>query len=563
MKTFKTLILVAIAIVFAEPAYANNFCFSKEKDAWQILIKVLDSYQVDTAGLHVTEDMVFLLWKSDKLDSWDDIAADLAKAYRVRKPVNVEPSTTLGEIVCIYMEAKYARKKGEKYDYLKICYSPRIQDEYPLFKAKYPNSIHNKELGLKSACVKQNMLWFLCDDDSDRNRVYKQFGESYCPYNGFRSLSDQNNRYRKAVEDWNALMQERDENPDFDCDLYASFALDHMGSLPGFNWAVNDSLNACRQRQDWHIACEVNTIDAYRIYVMDHPESKEAKRAVELIEDMTAWQQAVEINTHASYSKYYNDFPQGDRAWMAAQKLQQMEEGAWQEACRRNTIESYEQFVAQYPQGYYAESATSRQIELFVKKFHNKGKGQIDKLELIGCSSRPGYGLICFGNVGKNNNIMVLLQGQTPVKTTIKPGQSQWVWVKNGEYHIYVTSNNGAAWEENGHGTVLVEDGLYFNSWYAWTSYFDYPDEMREALYTDRVARDRIAKEVLQRTFSEMERLEGSEISVQKRVLKNYYRQCLEKENDKNEYEKICWDLEDDANVGLLIRTMLCRESWF
>lgn len=72
-----------------------------------------------------------------------------------------------------------------------------------------------------------------------------------------------------------------------------------------------------------------------------------------------------------------------------------------------------------------------------------------------------------------------------------------------------------------------------------------------------------IANEVLQRAYSKMERLQELETSVQKRMLKNCYRQYLEKENDKEEYEKLCRDLEDDSTVGLLVKTLLCRESWF
>lgn len=556
MKTFRTLLLLTFAIMIGEPTHADSFCFRKEKDAWRILIEVLDSHQVNTTGLNVATRLDQVLWDNNKWYEGDGITHDLAKAYRVRKPVDIEPDATLGEIIRAYMTTKYAKNRGEKYDYLIVCYSSSIYDHLS-FMAQYPNSRHFKEIELKSACVMQNNSWQMCLDDNERYTVYQQYGVSYCPYDGFRSLSDQNNQYRKAVEDWYALMQKRNENPDLDCDIYASFISDHSDIFDGYNWAVYDSLDACRQRQAWLFACELHSIDGFHDFVLEYPESKCAEKAIRIIKDMAAWQLAVDANTHDSYSQYYTDFPEGDSIMVAANKLQQIEEEAWQKACRKNTIESYEHFVTQYPQGYYTESALKRQIDMEIQKFDNNKKGNIEKLELLGISSRLGYGLICFGNVGKSNSITVLMQGKTPVKVTMKPGQSQWVWVKNGEYQIYVTSSNGSEWNENGRGKVLVEDGIYFNAWYAWTSFFNHNDAINEVLYTDRKACDKIANEVTQRIKSEHEKLEKLTIYEQKKMLKHYFRQ---EEQNKEEYERICWDLENDANVGLLIRALFHSE---
>ena len=560
MKTLRTLLLLTFAIMIGEPIHAEDLCFRKEKDAWRILIEVLDSHQVNTTGLNVATHLNQVLWDNNKWQERDGIIHDLAKAYRVRKPVYIQSDAMLGEIVSAYMEAKHSRKKGEKHDYLVACYSPCLYDLLS-FMAQYPNSKHFKELELKSACVKQNNSWQMCLDDNERYKVYQQYAVSYCPYEGFHTLADQNNQYRKAVEDWTILTMDRPGDFDCNCDIYASFIRDHSDALCGFNWAVYDSLSACQQRNAWLNACEQHSIEGYQDFVLEYPDSREAKRAIRIIEDMTAWQEAVDGDTHASYSKYYTNYPDGDSIVVAANKLKQIEEKAWQEACRRNTIESYEQFVAQYPQGYYTESALNRQIEMEIKKFDTKGKGCIDKLQLIGISSRPGYGLVCFGNVGKNYDITVLLQGKTPVKVTMKHGQSQWVWVKNGDYKIYVTSNNGSEWKENGHGTVTVEDGVYYNSWYAWTSYINYTNELREELYTDIDACYRITNEVAQRVYCEMEKFEKLEIGIQKKMLINYFRQYLEKENNKEEYGKLCRDLENDANVALLLQLIMSSQE--
>ena len=560
MKTLRTLLLLMFAIMFGEPTHADSFCFRKEKDAWRILIEVLDSHQVNTTGINVTTRLDQVLWDNNKWYEWDGIIHDLTKAYRVRKPITIESDAMLGEIVSAYMEVKHSKKKGEKHDYLVVCYSPSLYDLLS-FMAQYPNSKHFKELELKSACVMQNNSWQMCLDDNERYTVYQQYGVSYCPYEGFHSLADQNNQCRKAVKDWIVLLMDQPVNHDCDCDLYASFILDHSSALCGLNWAVFDSLSACRQRNAWRNACEQHSIDGYQDFVLEYPDSREAKKAIRIIEDMTAWQVAVDDNTHASYSKYYTNYPDGDSVVAAANKLKQIEEEAWQKACRKNTIGSYEQFIAQYPQGYYYETALNRQIEMEIMKFNAKGKGSIDKLRLVGISSRSGYGLICFGNVGHNYDITVLLQGKTPIKVTMKHGQEQWVWVKNGEYKIYVTSSNGSEWKENGHGTVTVEDGVYYNSWFSWTSNINYTDEVIEELYTDKEALYRITNEVRQRIYNEMEKFEELEIGVQKKMLINCFRQRLERESDKEEFGKLCKDLENEANVALLVQLIMSGQQ--
>lgn len=553
MKTFKTIfLLMSFTLMIVEPTHANNSCFRKEKDAWQILINVLDSYQVKTTDLDVTSRFSSTLQDNNKLDLRNDIESDLAKAYRVKKPVSIEPNAMLGEIVCAFMEAKYARKNGEKYDYYKIRYSPVVDDEYLCFKAKYPNSRYNEELESKSSCVKQNAAWHSCKDNKDCHVVYDRYGVCCCPYDGYRVISERNNKCRKTMEDWDELQQSWDGGLGADGDRYAYFIQNH-DTLANYYTVAYDSLNVCRQRQAWHTACEEHSIEGYRSYVMNYPNSKEAFVAKLKIEEMVAWQQAVEANTHESYGMYYTNYPEGDSVAVAAEKLRLMEEEDWGKAQKQNTIRSYERFVAQYPNGYYTESALECQIRLEIERFKGKGKGSIDKLELEGISSRQGYGLLCFGNVGRNFDITVSMLGNTPVKVNMKPGQCQWVWAKNGEYQIYVTSSNGSEWEENGHGTVLIEDGLYYNRWYSWvSSYYISPEQSK--IFIDEGASVRIDSEVVKRICSEVDKAMLLDIDVQRKMLRNYYRQFCEKTNDKEEFEKILRDLEDDENVIRLIK---------
>ena len=76
MNRFKTVVLLLFAFIIGKPANADNYCFKKDKDPWQVLMEVLSAHQVDTTGLEITSRL--------DIDSWEVINADLVKAYRVR-----------------------------------------------------------------------------------------------------------------------------------------------------------------------------------------------------------------------------------------------------------------------------------------------------------------------------------------------------------------------------------------------------------------------------------------------------------------------------------------------
>lgn len=554
MNRFKTIVMLLFAFIIGKPVNADNCCFKKDKDPWQVLMEVLAAHQVDTTGLEITSRL--------DIDSWEEINADLVKVYRVRKPVQIEKDDWLGSVVSAYMEEKYAKKRGEKYDYYKICYSPLIDDEYHSFMVKYPNSVYNRELESKGICVKQYFDWLSCMNDEHCHEVYRRYGESRCSYKGFLPLMEQNNKYRKTVEDWDALMLERNGNPDFDCNGYEVFISNHIGSLAGYNWVVYDSLRVCRQRQAWRAACDSHSIAGYRNYMNEYPQTKEANVAYRLIEDLTAWQQAVEANTHESYVYYYNEFPEGDSVVVAGERLKRIEEPYWQQAQKKNSITSYEQFVKRFPDGYYTAEALNRQLEMEIKKFNVKGNGTIDKLDLMGMSSKHGYSLLCFGNISKNDDaIMVSLIGNTPAKVTIKPSECQWVRVKNGEYRIYVTSKSGAEWSENGHGSITLEDGLYYQSWYSYVHLLNelvLSPELLELRYADAAATQKIDEEVDRRLVQEAEKLLAQkDIEAKRKVLTNMMRQYYELINDQEQYKQFVMDIQDDDSIDYVIMYLI------
>lgn len=551
MKTFTKSIILCLAVLFCGSAYAETTkttCFNKQKDPWRSLMSVMYSHGIDTTGLDVTSVM-----------SLTDIAlvnSDLAKAYRVSEPIFFTENTMLGLIITDYMKVKYKNKNGEKYDYYKNRFDPLFDmDSYNKFMSQYPRSRHADELKSKALCLDQNYSWYTNKTDEENHDTYRQYGVSQCPYPGFVSIANENNLYRKTLEDWDQLQMELSSTDRSDCQVYDDFMRIHSGHLGGVYWVVSDSIAQCQQRQQqnaWRDARKMHTVEGYRNYLLLYPDSKEANEAERRIEDITAWQQAVEGNSHESFGRYYSEYPLGDSVAVAGEKLRIMEEAAWQKAQKNNTIGSYESFLKQYPNGYYSGLALNRQLELEIKKFNSNKGGTVTKLELAGFSSQQGYSLLCFGNIGINDDITVSLLGSSPVKVVLKPGQSHWAKVKNGQYKIYVTSSNGSKWEEKGHGNLYVEDGLYDEMWYSYTysTFIPTVTPTFDSKFIDRTAFNRISKEIDERIELEMKKLMKQDINSKRKVLRNVFRQFYEDNNNQQEYERMIRETEDDDNVN-------------
>ena len=58
-----------------------------------------------------------------------------------------------------------------------------------------------------------------------------------------------------------------------------------------------------------------------------------------------------------------------------------------------------------------------------------------------------------------------------------------------------------------------------------------------------------------------MEKFEELEIGVQKKMLINCFRQRLERESDKEEFGKLCKNLENEANVALLVQLIMSGQQ--
>lgn len=148
----------------------------------------LYNHDVDTIDLSVDSPIDFSLIL--------EILPDLEKAYHVKTNIYYD-YTTLGDVICAFMNAQYAGCSGEIYDYYKIRYSSR--PAYYQYLEKYPNSPFAEEVRLKMECVSQNRAWGKCDIMEDFVAVYNLYGPSYCPYGGFSNIAKRNNNLREYM----------------------------------------------------------------------------------------------------------------------------------------------------------------------------------------------------------------------------------------------------------------------------------------------------------------------------------------------------------------------------
>lgn len=193
MKNIRHLIaLVATILLFGsvQAENLNKHRSGRGKDPWQIMQTTLYNHYVDTTG--------FCIVTPIEASLAIEIAPDLAKAFHVREKVDLSHAETLGEVICAFMQVKYAGCSGQTYDYYKYRYSDRLI--YDKYLERYPHSPYAAEMRMKSECLKQYTAWSSCFDENDCFSVLLTYESSHCPYGGFSHLASLNNESRELAE---------------------------------------------------------------------------------------------------------------------------------------------------------------------------------------------------------------------------------------------------------------------------------------------------------------------------------------------------------------------------
>ena len=193
MKNIRHLIALVAVILLMGSVQAENLNKQRSdrgKDPWQVMQTTLYNHYVDTIGFCVVTPIEASLAI--------EIAPDLAKAFHVKEKVDLSHAETLGEVICAFMQVKYAGRSGPTYDYYKFRYSDRMI--YDLYLERYPDSPYAAEMCMKSECLKQYTAWSICYDENDYLAVLLNYESSHCPYGGFSYLAALNNESRELAE---------------------------------------------------------------------------------------------------------------------------------------------------------------------------------------------------------------------------------------------------------------------------------------------------------------------------------------------------------------------------
>jgi hypothetical protein len=116
------------------------------------------------------------------------------------------------------------------------------------------------------------------------------------------------------------------------------------------------------EKKDWKNAERLNTIEAYKAFLVKYPQGKFAGSANAIIEELI-WQRTLEDSSLDGYELYLKLFPQGKFANKAKVNI---EEKYFKSAESENTVSAYEQFLNKYPQGEFADQARAK-IDEFPK----------------------------------------------------------------------------------------------------------------------------------------------------------------------------------------------------
>lgn len=130
-------------------------------------------------------------------------------------------------------------------------------------------------------------------------------------------------------------------------------------------------------------AVEQDTLEAYREFTENYPDSEYAERAQNRIDefDEEAWTRALDLNTRTAYEDYLEEFPNGLHAAEARAILERFDEEAaeearraaaqaereralWRTAQEQRTIAAVDAYLGPFPAGRYASEARALRAQL-------------------------------------------------------------------------------------------------------------------------------------------------------------------------------------------------------
>ena len=414
---------------------------------------------------NVSSSEEFSLITDVSAETLEKIVPQLKKELKVKNDVHFSYPSNVGNILTTLLKERYGSKSNAKNDFLAIQYSTNSVD-FDNYLKKYPDSKYKDEALAKAACFKGCEMMIEAKINKTR-KSYEAFTaycakEPSCNYEGCATICDKINAIANEIVKWYDIIDSSAEKGSLIYRDYESY-IQTYGEEGMFANAAIDSLSINKERFDWNNASSENTIKAYENYMNLHHDGLYYWRASFLVDEMKLWEKAETSRKYEDYCAYYSEYTDGIYAEKAIEKIKQFETDAWNVAKRKNTLAAYEAFLKQFPNGYYASEAGNKVTELRIAPYL-KEKPTFSDMSYRGDYSKPNYSLICLGNVDRDKNITISLTGPTGFSKTFKPGQYEWVKVKNGTYKVLVQASTIMNWW----GTAYFETGVYAQAWYSY-----------------------------------------------------------------------------------------------
>jgi len=114
---------------------------------------------------------------------------------------------------------------------------------------------------------------------------------------------------------------------------------------------------------DWKETEELGTIEAYQVFIREHPKTPEVLKAKEKVEHLV-WINTRKENTESTYRQYIKIYPKGR---YVEKTMTQLDNISWDHAVRENSIDSYIKFVNDHSASKYTPEAKAKLDNLYWK----------------------------------------------------------------------------------------------------------------------------------------------------------------------------------------------------
>lgn len=311
------------------------------------------------------------------------LLSEIATAFRVSE-CSFNNAWTVGDVLCIIMEARYNGPHSEIMDFERIQYSSRHKD-FEEYMNHYPNSSRWREAYEKYMVTFLTAYW---------NHYAMQYTNTYY-YKDFL------NKYKDFSDNYCRGLYDESEKVPAGCRLHT---IDYEGY---------DSIAVCV------------LADAAEEYLTEILKAERGEEAV--------WLHATEASSFAAYHNYIRNYPRGQWYYEALAAMEPLELPDWQRAVAANTREGYEAFLRQYPDGNYAPKA-ARYIQDLVQAARHLEKDFCVTLSV----QEPKW--MEYAQVGIANDCptestyTLTYTGGTGGQVVLRPGETTWVTMIRKEY---------------------------------------------------------------------------------------------------------------------------------